>query len=441
MASGAFGVVVLVIAAAVLAATASTGASERLRIPAPAFFLLAAAAAADVWPGLRELPFSAVEQVVTVALAVILFDGGMGLGWRRFRGAAAPILGLGTAGTLATAGGVAAAAHLVFGLDWRAALLLGAALAPTDPAVVFSVLGRQLRAGRSRTILEGESGSNDPVSIALLAALLTTPVAGWPAAGHLAAGLAGQLGIGLAVGLAGGWALLLLTRRVPLPAVALHPVRVLAGALAVYGAAAAAGGSGFLAVFVAGLILGDARLPHQREVVRFHAALSSLAEIVAFAILGLTIHLSAVADDWVWLLGLGLAVTLAVVIRPLVAGLLLWPVRLAGRDRLLVAWAGLKGAVPILLGAAVVEAGQPGAERLYEIIFVVVAFSVVVQGGSLPWLARRLRPPGKGHAASPPLAVGAFISAQHGVTCHQHVAANLTTPRAAVGVRGRRHQE
>ncbi len=341
MDTAAFGLVVLVVALAGLAAVLASPASERLRIPAPAFFLLAAAAASDLWPRLGQVPFGAVEQVVTVALAVILFDGGMGLGWRRLRGAALPIVGLGTAGTLATASGVAAVAHLLFGMDWRVALLLGAALAPTDPAVVFSVLGRRQLEGRGRTILEGESGSNDPVSIGLLAALLTTSATGLAAAGQVAAEMVPQLAIGLAAGGAGGWALRALTRRVALPREGLYPVRVLAGALVIYGAAAAAGGSGFLAVFVAGVIIGDARVPGQREITRFHSALASLAEIVAFALLGLTIGLNGLFRDWAWLIGLILAVVLAVLIRPLVAGALLWRVRLPGRERLFVLWAGL----------------------------------------------------------------------------------------------------
>lgn len=220
MDTAAFGLVVLVVALAGLAAVLASPASERLRIPAPAFFLLAAAAASDLWPRLGQVPFGAVEQVVTVALAVILFDGGMGLGWRRLRGAALPIVGLGTAGTLATASGVAAVAHLLFGMDWRVALLLGAALAPTDPAVVFSVLGRRQLEGRGRTILEGESGSNDPVSIGLLAALLTTSATGLAAAGQVAAEMVPQLAIGLAAGgaLAGG-------RCGPSPAGSRCPVR------------------------------------------------------------------------------------------------------------------------------------------------------------------------------------------------------------------------
>ncbi len=172
MSTAAFGGGVLATALAGVVAVLSSRVSERLRIPAPAFFLIAAAAAADLWPRLGGLSFTAVDQVVSVALAVILFDGGMRVGWRRMKSVAGPTLWIGVAGTLVTAGGVAVLAHLILALDWRVALLLGAALAPTDPAVMFSVLGRREVAGRGGALLEGESGSNDPVSIALLAALV-----------------------------------------------------------------------------------------------------------------------------------------------------------------------------------------------------------------------------------------------------------------------------
>lgn len=389
----AFGLLMLIAALAGIAAVLSSRLSERLRVPAPALFLIAAAAAADIWPRLGSLSFGVVENLVGVAMALILFDGGMRLGWRRLRTAAVPAAWLGVVGTLATAAAVAATAHLVFSLDWRAALLLGAALAPTDPAVVFSVLGGREVAGRGGVLLEGESGGNDPVGIALLAALLAATAPGAGAVVQAGWELVSQLVIGTATGMAGGLALLVFMRRVPLPSEGLYPLRVLAGALAVYGAATAAHGSGFLAVFIAGVILGDQKAPYKREITRFHSSLASLAELVAFVMLGLTIKLHSLAGGWVWLTGLVLALALAVLIRPLLTGLLLWPVRLTRNERLFVAWAGLKGAVPILLGALIVQAGISDAERLYEIIFVVVAFSVIVQGGTVPWLIRRLRIP------------------------------------------------
>jgi potassium/hydrogen antiporter len=390
---GPFGLAVLVAALTGIAAVLSSGVSERLRIPAPAFFLIGAAVASDIWPWLGRLSFVTVEQVVTVALAIILFDGGMRIGWKRFQSAAVATAWIGVAGTLVTAGAVAVAAHALFAFDWRGALLIGTALAPTDPAVVFSVLGRREVGGRTGLLLEGESGANDPVGIALLVALLTAEGSGLSAVGQVTEEFALQMAVGILVGVAGGRALLTFMRRVPLPSEGLYPLRVFASALAIYGLATVARGSGFLAVFIAGMLIGDERAPYKGEIARFHSSLASLAEIVAFVMLGLTIQLHALGDGAAWLIGLALAALLAFVIRPLLVGVLLWPVRLRLGERVFVLWTGLKGAVPILLGAFIVQARVSGAGRIYEIIFMVVAFSVVVQGGAVPGLARRLRIP------------------------------------------------
>jgi cell volume regulation protein A len=388
-----FGRVILLIALIGTLAVLSNRFGERLRVPAPAIFLLGAAVAAGIWPRLGTVSIPTVEKIVTVALAVILFDGGMHIGRRRFRSAAAATVWLGVAGTLVTAAALALLAHYAFGIDWRIAMLLGTALAPTDPAVVFSVLGRREIAGRTGTLLEGESGANDPVGIALMVALIGAGAAGWSTAGRVTLEFLQQMAIGAAVGIAGGMALLFFMRRVPLPSAGLYALRVLFGALMIYGLATVAQGSGFLAVFAAGILLGDERAPYKREIERFHSSLASLGEIVAFTMLGLTIRLSDLRDGGALWIGLLLAVALALVIRPVFGGLVLWPIRLHRNERVFVLWTGLKGAVPILLGTFILQAGLPGAHRAYAIIFVVVAFSVVVQGGLVPALAHRLHIP------------------------------------------------
>jgi cell volume regulation protein A len=388
-----FGRVILLIALIGTLAVLSNRFGERLRIPAPAIFLVGAASAAEIWPRLGTVQVATVEKIVTVALAVILFDGGMHIGRRRFRSAAGATVWLGVAGTLVTAAALALLAHYAFGIDWRIAMLLGTALAPTDPAVVFSVLGRREVAGRTGTLLEGESGANDPVGIALMVALLAASGAGLSAVGQVTLEFFRQMAIGAAVGVAGGMALLYFMRRVPLPSAGLYALRVLFGALMIYGLATAAHGSGFLAVFAAGILLGDERAPYKREIERFHSSLASLGEIVAFTMLGLTIRLHDLLDGGAWWIGLLLAVALAFVIRPVFAGLVLLPVRLRWRERAFVLWTGLKGAVPILLGSFILQAGLKDARRAYEIIFVVVLFSVIVQGGLVPALAHRLRIP------------------------------------------------
>jgi cell volume regulation protein A len=389
-----FGAMIGVVAVIMLLAILSNRLSTRILVPAPAIFLIGAAVASDLAPQLAKLPILTVQRAVTLALIPILFDGGMHIGWRRFRSAGAAIVWIGVAGTLVTAGAVALLAHLLFGFGWLTALLLGTALAPTDPAVVFSVLGKREITGRSGVILEGESGANDPVGIALMVSLLLAAQGGgWGAVGTGVLEFTGEMAIGTAVGVLGGYALLVFMRRVPLPAEGLYPLRTFAGAAAIYGLATVAHGSGFLAVFIAGILIGDARAPYKKEIARFHSALASLGEIVAFVMLGLTVQLSTVPRHNALVIGLVLAVLLAFVVRPLLVGLVTMRIRLRRPERAFVLWAGLKGAVPILLGTFLITAGEPDTTRLYDIIFVVVAFSVIVQGGLVPIVAGRLGVP------------------------------------------------
>jgi cell volume regulation protein A len=382
-----FALVVVVAAVALLLAIGSSRVSSWLHVPSPALFLVAASASSALFPALGSLTMLTDQRIVTVAIVVILFDGGMRIGLSRFRPVAGAVVWLGVAGTFVTAGALALAAHLLLGFDWRPALLLGTALAPTDPATVFSVLGRREVSGRSGTLLEGESGANDPVGIALMVAILGSTGAGWGAVAHGALEFGLQMVLGIAFGLAGGLGLRWLLRHLPMPNEALYPLRAVAFAFLLYGVTTAAHGSGFLAVLLAGILVGDTRAPYKREVERFSSALASLGEIVAFTVLGLSIPLSEIGSGRAWT-GVVLAVLLVVVIRPVLVGLVLAPVRLRRGERAFVLWAGLKGVVPILLGTYAVAEAAPDADRIYAVVFVVVLLSVVVQGGLVPTLAR-----------------------------------------------------
>jgi potassium/hydrogen antiporter len=381
-----FGAVVLVVAGGVLLALIASKITDRFPLPAPALFLLAAAAIPVVVPEVRS-----VERIGVVALIIILFEGGMHIGWRRFRRAAVPIASLGILGTFATAAVMAFCAHVLLGFDWTTAWIIGAALSPTDPAVMFSILGNKKITGRTGTILEGESGVNDPVGIALMIGILEFATEDGGSVWTIFTNFVVEMTIGLAVGIAGAAALVLFMRRVQLPSEGLYPLRTLAAAGVIYGLASVSHGSGFLAVFIAGLALSDLEAPFKSQIRRFQTALSSLAEIVVFVALGLTVDMRELIDDRVWLDGLLLAIILAFVARPLALAPLLLPLRLRLGERLFVAWGGLKGAVPILLAAFASLAEVEDARRVYEIVFVVVAFSVVVQGSSIPFAARRLR--------------------------------------------------
>ena len=386
-----FAIVVLLTAAVGLVAVLSNRLTERVKIPSPVLVLVGSALAVNLIPALHAPPRQAVERVVTIALVCILFDGGMQIGWSRFRSAAGPITIVGLAGTLLTVAAAALLLHLAFGLAWYVGVLVATAVAPTDPAVVFSVLGQREVAGRSGIILKGESGANDPVGIALMASLISAGALSAGAFAAVGAEFVLQMGVGAAVGIAGGGALLWFMRRVPLPSEGLYPLRTLASALLLFAIATLARGSGFLAVFVAGIVLGDGRAPYKREIERFHSALASLAEIVAFVTLGLTIDLAVLTRTDVWIPGLVLGVVLALVIRPVLVGLCLIPAGLKRNERGFVLFAGLKGAVPILLGTFLLAAHVPAAQRLYGIIAVVVVFSVGVQGSLVPAAARLLR--------------------------------------------------
>jgi len=350
-----------------------------------------------------------VERIGIVALVLILFDGGMEIRWSRFRAAAGPITALGIAGTFATAAAMAALAHALFGLAWMEAWLLGAALAPTDPALVFSVLGGREVEGRSGTILKGEAGANDPAGIALMMGLIALDTRSGGSAWTVVAEFARQMGIGLVVGLAGGVVLAAAVRRAG--ARRALPLLTLAGAGALYEAADLAHGSGFLAVFVAGMMAGDVQ--RSAHVERVHGLLAGLGEVAVFAALGVTVSRADLGAD-VWRQALVLAALLALVVRPLAAAPLLALARLGWTERLFVMWGGLKGAVPILLAAFALEAGATGASEVYGTVFVAVAVSVVVQGGTVPAVARRLGIPmrlrdGDLPGGRPPPAGGAYF--------------------------------
>jgi cell volume regulation protein A len=302
---------------------------------------------------------------------------------------AVPVALLGTVGTFATAGLVAVFAHWAFGLGWTTSGLIGAAVAPTDPAVMFSVLGEREIGGPSGTMLEAESGANDPVGIALMIGMIELATKADATFWIVVRTFVEQMSIGLAFGILGGLLERQLLRRLAFPSAGLHTLRTLALAGLVYGVTAVAHGSGFLAVFVAGLIVGDLRAPFRSEIAAFQEGLSTLAEIGVFVALGLTIELGSVGAER-WLEGILLAAFVALAARPLALGPLLAPTKLRRGEVLFVMWGGLKGAVPILLAAFAVGEHVPEARQIYDIVFVVVLASVVVQGSSISYAARRL---------------------------------------------------
>lgn len=385
-----FGVGVAVVSGTVLAALVFRRVAERLRVPAPVVFLLAAAVASDVFDPLRSvLSPTDVGWIASGALMVILFDGGVSLGWRRVRPLIGAVVTLGFGATLVAAAVMAVAAHALLGFGWAASAVLGVALAPTDPAVVFSVIGGGRLTQRPKTILEAESGANDPIAIALMVGVLATLDGGRDWLPTVTTTLVRELALGLTVGVAGAWIARRPLRHLTEPRETLQPIVALSAAGLIFGVAAAVHGSGFLAVFVAGLLLGDADTAVGQDVRTFHSELAGLAEVVVFVGLGLTVHLAALGMAGV-IDGLVLTLVLLTLARPPAALALLAPFRVPARERAFLAWAGMRGAVPILLASLALAHGVTDAKQIYGLVFVVVATSALIQGATLPTVASAL---------------------------------------------------
>lgn len=365
-------------------------ASGRLGVPVALLFLGLGMLAGE--EGIGGIPFDDARlafRVGTVALVLILFDGGLQTPLASVRGLLAPAATLATVGVAATAAVTALGARAV-GLPWPEAFLLGAIVSSTDAAAVFSVLrgaGVQVRA-RVGQLLELESGGNDPVAVILTLAFTRAMVAGGAPWWRLVAEAVVQLVVGGAAGLAIGWVGRRVVARVPLAASGLYPVLTLALAFIAFGAPTLFAGSGFLAVYVAGVVLGNGHLPYLGGIRRVHDSMAWFSQVAMFLMLGLLAFPSRIAQ--VAGPGLLLGAFLALVARPVVVAVCLAPFRLPWREIAFVAWVGLRGAVPIILATYPVLDGVPGAQRIFDLVFFIVLVSTIVQGTSLRHVARRL---------------------------------------------------
>ena len=321
------------------------------------------------------------------ALVVILAEGGLGTKWHEIKPVVPAAVVLSSFGLLMSVFVSAAAAHYVVGLDWRPALIIGAVVSSTDAAAVFSVLRNVPLPKRVTGVLEAESGFNDaPVVILVVAFSKTGPVEHWY---RLIGEITLELAIGAAVGMAVGWLGAYGLKHVALPASGLYPIAVMAIAVVAYAACAMGHGSGFLAVYVASLILGNAKLPHRPATRGFAEGLGWIAQIGLFVLLGLLVTPHELGDDIVPAIIIGLFLTLLARPASVVASLV--PFRISWREQALMSWAGLRGAVPIVLATIPVVSGVADSRRIFNIVFVLVIVYTLVQGPTLPWVAKRLQ--------------------------------------------------
>jgi len=379
--------ILLVGAIVVIAAIVAARVAHGIGLPGLLVFLGLGLALGESGLGIRFDDAGLAEALGLSALVLILAEGGLTTNLSHARAGAPAALLLATVGVFVTAAVVAVAAHWFLDMAWRQALLLGAVLAPTDAAAVFSVLRKlPLPPGLSGT-LEGESGLNDPPSV-LAVTLLSASSAHAPSdlviVGEVAYELAAGAAIGLAVGLLGAAGL----RRVALPASGLYPIAVLALIVAGYGAASSARASGFLAVYVSALVLGNIRLPHRAATRGFAEGIAWLAQIGLFVMLGLLAAPSRLPAQIVPAVVVGLVLT--VLARPVAVLVSTLPFRMPWREQSFLSYAGLRGAVPIVLATIPMSARVPEAARLFDLVFLIVGGFTLVQGPTLPWAARRL---------------------------------------------------
>lgn len=365
--------------------------SNRVGAPLLLVFLLLGMLAGD--EGLGGIRFDDMAQAFlfgSLALALIIFDGGLGARRDTFRVSLGPALSLATLGVLVTAGITGLAAHWILDLSLLEALLIGAIVGSTDAAAVFGLLraaGLRLKE-RTGATLEIESGSNDPMAIFLTIALVELLASGASTPGwDVLADFAQQMGLGLAIGFAGGYLLTVLLRKLPLSG-SLYPLLALAGALSVFGLTNLWGGSGFLAIYLVGYLVGNASLPYARDIRRFQDGIAWLAQIGMFLMLGLLVtpsHLVPLA-----LPALAIAAVLILVARPLAVWLSLMPFHFPWREQLFISWCGLRGAVPIILALFPLLAGLEMTSTYFELAFFMVLISLVVQGWTIAPMARWL---------------------------------------------------
>jgi cell volume regulation protein A len=378
---------VLLVGVLLLVGVVANGVTSRLRIPSLLLFLGLGMAVAD--DGLAWVRFDdavLAQNIAIAALAVILFDGGLGTDPRSFRTVGAPAGLLATVGVGITAGVVGLAAWGVMGLDPTTALLIGAVIASTDAAAVFTALRTEPLPSRTSRLLELESGLNDPAAVLLTIGMVEVWRAdptGWDWARYLSV----QVAVGIIVGVAVGWLGRWVVDHVRGGAAASLGVVTLAIAAISYGGAAVLGGSGLLAVYLTGVVLtGSERA--SRSVLYFHEGLAATAQNILFLVLGILVFPTELFGD----LGLALFVVavLIFVARPLaVAAVLVWW-RTPVRQMAVVSWAGLRGAVPVVLATIPFTAGHPDGALIFDVAFVVVVVSVAVQGPTIGALARRL---------------------------------------------------
>ncbi|WP_350551352.1 potassium/proton antiporter [Pseudoalteromonas sp. 120-MNA-CIBAN-0494] len=384
--------IILLAAVLILLGIVSSKLSARLGLPVLVMFLMVGMLAGEDGPGgIFFDNAAAAHSLGTLALAMILFDGGLQTPLKAIKKVWKPASVLATLGVLITSAVTGVAAAYMLDIPLLQGLLFGAIVGSTDAAAVFALLrnaGIHLNT-KLKATLEIESASNDPMAIFLTVGLLEVLVNDMKLGTGLLLMFVSQMGLGALVGLAVGWSSVKLINKIQLVATGLYPVLVAACGLFSFGITANIGGSGFLAVFITGVVIGNSRFVFQRSTFLFHDGLAWLGQITMFVVLGLLINPTSLLD--VWFEGLIIALVLIFIARPLAVIPVLALFGFKAREITLVSWVGLRGSVPIILAIFPLMFGLPGAELIFNVVFFVVLISATLQGSTLALMARKLK--------------------------------------------------
>ncbi|ESU32738.1 potassium transporter CPA [Bacillus sp. 17376] len=382
---------ILLLAVLFIVGVLTTRFSTRLGVPSLIFFIMVGMVMGSDVLGIIYFDNAAVAQMIgVIALIIILFEGGLQTNWKDVRPVIVPSLSLATIGVLLTSGLVAVAAKTILGLDWLEAILFGAIVGSTDAAAVFAVLKGHNISPKLTSTLEAESGSNDPMAVFLTVAmieLITIPDASTL---KLIGDFFLQMGLGLILGFIFGKVAIRALNSINLDSSGLYPVFATAFALLTYGITAFLNGSGLLAVYIAAIIIGNAEIAYRHSIFRFSEGFAWMMQILMFVILGLLVFPSELFTPAILIQGILISLILILIARPLAVFISTYKMPYSQKERLFLSWAGLKGAVPIVLATFPLLAGIGNSHQIFNVVFFVVLTSALIQGATIPMLANKL---------------------------------------------------
>ncbi|MBS3970661.1 MAG: potassium/proton antiporter [Clostridia bacterium] len=381
----------LLFASLLIVGVVTTKFSTRFGVPALVLFLTLGMIAGSDVSGL--IYFDDIHQaqfIGMLALVIIIFEGGLQTKWHTFRPVAAQALSLATVGVLITAMAVAVAARFILGVSWVEAFLFGSIVGSTDAAAVFSVMKGQNIKEKIAATLEAESGSNDPMAVFLTVSFIQLLTGDAPNFFVLIGMFFWQIGIGLFVGFVLGKAATYAINKINLDSSGLYPVFAMAFALVIYSVTSLVGASGLLAVYFAGLIIGNSELTYHHSIFRFNEGFAWMMQILMFIILGLLIFPTQLFTQEVVIKGLLLSGILMLIARPIAVFLSTIKMGFTSKELVLLSWAGLKGAVPIVLATFPMIAGLENSQLFFNLVFFVVLTSALIQGSTISLLAEKL---------------------------------------------------